>query len=154
MAERASVAVKLNTTVEELRRAAGNGALRLIDGGVVSTVKFLVSDMPWLPAESVQLASQVWAPSDNPVACQLVNVPLETDAFDMLVVLSRTNEQVRLVARLSVAVKLRFTVVTLKNVLLLGLFRVTVGAVVSTVKFLVWLIPELPDESVQLVIQV
>ena len=89
----------------------------------------------------------------RPVTCQLVRVLLETDALDWLAAPSRIKEQVMLVKKVSVAVKLRLTVVTLKKVLLLGLSRVTTGRVVPTVKFLIADAPRLPDWSLHVTVQ-
>jgi hypothetical protein len=54
-----SVAVKLNVTVELELLNPSAGELRVTVGAVVSTVKFLVADVPVLLAASVQLTFQL-----------------------------------------------------------------------------------------------
>jgi hypothetical protein len=71
----------------------------------------------------------------------------------MFVVPSSTREQAK-VGPEFVTVKLSLTLLTVKTVPFAGLFSVTAGAMVSTVKALVWLLAVLLEASLQLVYQV
>ena len=60
-----SAAVQLNVGLLLVVFVRLTGALRVMAGAVVSTVKFLVADVAELFAISQQVTAQVWAPSAN-----------------------------------------------------------------------------------------
>src|SRR5208283_412781 len=120
---------------------------------VVFTVKLLVALAPVF-ALSLHCTYQLWFPAGMPLIENIVAVLFLVDALVWLRELSRKMEQFNVEERLSTAVKLKFTFEMLKMERFAGELRVTMGACVSTVKFLVALVPMLLTESLHETYQV
>jgi len=102
--------VKLNATVLELSTALWFGVLSVIAGAWMSTKKLLVR-LASVLTPSLQRTSQVWAPAPMPRIWKPVSVSFMVLALVWFGLPSRRIVQLRVKARLSVAVKLNIELV-------------------------------------------